>query len=271
VTSPVITARAGREPDPGPFRGVPHWLRLQLSRWLSDLLRPDTKYEDTVTLHRVIARLRIPAANWSNSISAWSSIEGWLYEDTEGERLLDVIHVVIQATPGMTGYRLLDQILSDGGSAYAATERGIEDRVDATAKRAFEAATRPGDQASAELSEAWSRAYAREPDPSDAWDHSIKAVEAALRPIVCPNNKAATLSHVIGELRNQPWKLDVRGRQSDHSVTPLINMLELLWPNPDRHGSATPAPPATLAEARAVVQLAVTIVQWARDGEVVRR
>jgi hypothetical protein len=147
VTSPVITARAGREPDPGPFRGVPHWLRLQLSRWLSDLLRPDTKYEDTVTLHRVIARLRIPAANWSNSISAWSSIEGWLYEDTEGERLLDVIHVVIQATPGMTGYRLLDQILSDGGSAYAATERGIEDRVDATpsepSRRPPDRGTRP--------------------------------------------------------------------------------------------------------------------------------
>jgi hypothetical protein len=137
-------------------------------------------------------------------------------------------------------------------------------------------AGREPDQASKELSEAWSRAYGRDPDASDAWDHSIKAVEAALRPIVCPNNKAATLSNVIGELRkpsnpNKPWKLNVPGRARDNSVVPLINMLELMWPEPNRHGSPTPEPPATLDAARAVVQLAVTMVQWARDGQIVRR
>jgi hypothetical protein len=146
-------------------------------------LRPDTRYEDTVALHRVIARLRIPAASWSNEISAWSPIDGWLYEDREGERLLDVIHVVIQARPGVTDYVAIDQILSDGGSAYRATPRGIEHRVDPTAQEAFEAAIRSRDHASNELAEAWSKAYGRDPDASDAWDHSIKAVEAVLRPI----------------------------------------------------------------------------------------
>jgi hypothetical protein len=29
VTSEVITARHGRDPDPGPFPGVPDWLRIQ--------------------------------------------------------------------------------------------------------------------------------------------------------------------------------------------------------------------------------------------------
>lgn len=136
---------------------------------------------------------------------------------------------------------------------------------------AFDVAIRPGDEAARQLSEAWSNAYGREPDASDAWDHSIRAVEAALRPSVCPNNKAATLSNVIGELRTQPWKLNVPGRARDNSVVPLINMLELMWPEPNRHGSPTPEPPATLEAARAVVQLAVAIVQWARDGDVVRR
>jgi hypothetical protein len=178
---------------------------------------------------------------------------------------------VIQANPGTTNYRLLDQILSDGGSAYTATERGIEDRVDATAKDAFEAAVRPMDQASTELSEAWSKAYGRDSDAADGWDHSIKAVEAALRPIVCPNNTKATLSNVIGELRSQPWKLKMRGRARDHSIEPLIKMLELMWPDPNRHGAATPEPPATLDEARAVVHAAVTVVQWGRDGQIVRK
>jgi hypothetical protein len=166
---------------------------------------------------------------------------------------------------------VLDQVLSDGGSAYAATERGIEDRVDATAKMAFDAAIQPRDEASAQLSEAWGKGYGRDPDASDAWDHSIRAVEAVLRSIVCPNNKAATLSNVIGELRAGSWKLNVPGRARDNSVVPLINMLELMWPEPNRHGSPTPEPPATLEAARAVVQLAVAIVQWGRDGQIVRK
>jgi hypothetical protein len=51
-------------------------------------------------------------------------------------------------------------------------------------------------------------------------------------------------------------------------IAPLVGMLRLLWPNPDRHAGQGPAP--ALEQAQAVVQLATTIVQWTRDG-VVRR
>jgi hypothetical protein len=111
----------------------------------------------------------------------------------------------------------------------------------------------------------------RSPDPSDAWDHSIKAVEAVLRPIVCPNHTRATLANVIGELRTGQWKLNVRGRARDNSIQPLIQNLELLWPDLNRHGSPTPELPATREEAAAVVQRAVVIVQWARDGQIIRK
>jgi hypothetical protein len=43
-------------------------------------------------------------------------------------------------------------------------------------------------------------------------------------------------------------------------------MLTLLWPDPNRHGSTTPKPPATAEEGRALVNLATTIVGWAKDG-----
>jgi hypothetical protein len=48
-------------------------------------------------------------------------------------------------------------------------------------------------------------------------------------------------------------------------------MLELIWPNPDRHGNPQYRRTPSIQEARQVVQLAVAIVQWGRDGQIVRR
>lgn len=59
------------------------------------------------------------------------------------------------------------------------------------------------------------------------------------------------------------------GGSGDFSVTRLVTMLELIWPNPDRHGGST-STPVTLDQAQAVVHLAVTIVQWARSGDLQR-
>jgi hypothetical protein len=268
VTSEVITARPGRDPDPGPFPGVPDWLRIQTLQWLINVLKPGARDEATDTINRIMARLRIPPEPWPKTTSpVWAAIEHWFNQD--GERLLDVIHVVIQVRD--CDFWNLDVILSDGGSAYTATERRIEARVDPTAQEAFEAAIRSRDHTSNELAEAWSKAYGRDPDAADAWDHAIKAVEAVLRPIVCPNNTKATLSNVIGDIRAQPWKLKLRGRSRHYSVRPLLEMLELMWRDPNRHGSGSPERPATIEEARGVVQLAVTVVQWGREGLIVRR
>jgi hypothetical protein len=51
----------------------------------------------------------------------------------------------------------------------------------------------------------------------------------------------------------------------------LLAMLELMWPTPDRHGDLHVRHTPSIKEARAVVQLAVTIVQWGRDGQIVRK
>jgi hypothetical protein len=50
----------------------------------------------------------------------------------------------------------------------------------------------------------------------------------------------------------------------------LISMLELMWPNPDRHGGGQQRLPS-LDEARAVVHLAVTLVQWGRAQVLTRK
>jgi hypothetical protein len=63
----------------------------------------------------------------------------------------------------------------------------------------------------------------------------------------------------------------VRGAARNYAIDPLIEMLELVWPDPNRLDTTTSEPPATREEACAVVQLAVAIVQWARGGQIVKR
>jgi hypothetical protein len=171
-------------------------------------------------------------------------------------------------------YVSLDEILLLGGSVWQVDPSGrrLVRRVNKTATAAFVEASSHDDAASAELSEAWTAAYGRHPDPSDAWDHSIKAVEAMLIPIVTPNKAKATLGDVVGNLNSQgtQWKLGLHGHDDSQSVAPLVSMLRLMWPNPDRHRSGTSRTPA-LAEAQEVVHLAVTIVQWARCNALVKR
>jgi hypothetical protein len=137
---------------------------------------------------------------------------------------------------------------------------------------AYELATSPTDHASGELAEAWSKAYGLQPNASDAWDHAIKALEAILIPIVCPTRDKATLGSVAADLKAQPGRFTFRLQGSGlDGVETLEVMLRLLWPNPDRHGGGPNPRVPTIGEARAVVQLAVTIVQWGRDGLLGRR
>jgi hypothetical protein len=87
------------------------------------------------------------------------------------------------------------------------------------------------------------------------------------------------MGHVIGQLDHQgaQWNTLLRFNLTTPPVNPpttsvqaLVGMLRLLYPNPDRHVGPDHRVP-TLQEAQAVVHLAVTIVHWGRDGQIVRR
>jgi hypothetical protein len=208
---------------------------------------------------------------------AYGQILGYIAKGDE--ELLDAVHVTLgvlrteNTVRARPPYGEVDRILAVGRSAWMATEEGLDHRSDPTGQAAFEHATAMPGSPSTELKEAWEKAHARNSNPGDAWDHAIKAVEAVLIPIVVPRKTKPNLGDVIGQLRGQPhlWKLDLRGQNRDHSIDPLVAMLTLLWPDPSRHGSPTPEPPATVEEGRALVNLAVTIMQWGRDGLIVRR
>lgn len=137
-------------------------------------------------------------------------------------------------------------------------------------KEAFTAVATPADKASAELREGWENVYGLNPDPSDTWDHAIKAVEEVLIPVGVPDKARATLGDVLRQLTANPGGYVVEAQSSGPigSVETLEAMLRLMWPNPDRHGGGQVGRTPSLPEAEAVLQLAVLVAQWARTGTV---
>ena len=198
----------------------------------------------------------------------FASILAWA--DYDEERLLDLLHyTLVLPSDRIRNWQSVDTLLELGGSVWRATGQGLVRRVDPTATQAFNAATSVQDPASEEMQEAWTKAYGKNPDASDAWDHAIKAVEAILRRIVSPDNTQATLGTLIRGV-NSAHKFHLVLTNDLGGVATFLAMLQLMWPNPDR-GDLQQRHIPSLEEAYAVVQLAVTIMQWARDGQIARR
>lgn len=159
-----------------------------------------------------------------------------------------------------------------GGSVWTVsdTPRRLERRVSDEEHELYTGATSPADDASDQLREAWAKVYGRNPDPSDAWDHAIKAVEFLLHPVVSPSNNKATLGSMLADLTKKPEKWTLLLTTSSPQigeVEVLAGMLRLMWGNPDRHGSGTgyyrnPTP----EEAEQIVGMAVLMVSWLRKG-----
>ncbi len=256
-------------------------LRATLLRWVEMRLLPAHAGDRVLA---VATALNIPLLDAFAERDVIGSLE-YFWRESDGQ-LLDVVHATLHvlANSGVTfrppqPYEEVEKHLALGRSVWQATATGLARRVDPATQAALEWTTMTADAASAELKEAWDKATSREGDPSDAWDHAIKAVEAVLIPIVVPTQAGPHLGHVLGQLdrHGQLWEPGLRYNQTkppDSSprspVEALVGVLRLIYPNPDRHvGPGHRAP--TAAEARVVVQLAMTVVQWAREGLIVKR
>ena len=270
-----LTIREGRTTPSGPHEGVPGHLREPIRQWLDSAFGCEPGYAGMKVsrgsaVFAVTTACRIELPRGAGAERAYHEIISFCYQDPD--QFLDVVHFTIQVTREQHPVQTLERVLEYGGSVWRATQTGLQRRVGPTTQKAFDVASRPADVASEELKHAWVKAYGRDPDGSDAWDHAIKAVEAILVPIVVPNQVGPHMGHVVGQLdhHGDQWSLRLESNQGISPVETFVGMLRLLWPNPDRHvGPAHRVP--TLQEAQAVVQLAVTIVQWARDGQILTK
>lgn len=259
----------------GPYEGVPHHLHGPLMDWLSASLDTGKPWQGRV-IRRMAMRLRIPIGDGVSDSSAFAALT--YAANADDDTLFDILDGTLFITAAI-GWderaEALRDVLAASGSVLTVNKEGtaLVEAVSREAQEVYDAATSENDDATTDLQEAWTKAYGRAPDPSDAWDHAIKAAEHVLVPVVEPKNARATLGRVIGHLNGQSgaqWEMVLPGDDQTHDVAPLVSMLRLLWPNHDRHGGQTPREP-TLEEAKAVVSLAAMIVQWHRQGWVVRR
>ncbi|WP_419703755.1 hypothetical protein [Promicromonospora sp. NFX87] len=195
---------------------------------------------------------------------------------------MDVIPFVdylVSIIPDSDGYSAvsLEELLEFNGSAWKVGTRegypGLERRVPLGVQEAAEHVMANASHAGDILSEAWHAAFGVNPDPSKAYDRALKAVEAAMKQQVSPNDSMATLTKMRNVVRDQKdWTLPFDGQDK---VTPnsavLIGMLNMLIAGQvGRHAHDGPLPVPTQEAAEAAVMLSVPLVQWFSSGAAAR-
>ena len=265
-----LSQRTRGLPPDGPFEGVPAHLQALLVAWYSNASHDDWGAWDDALQYELAALSRVAMPP---GLTGYLAVERLLRKArSDDEVFLDVVDARL-SYDGEKHIAELQRALDLCASVWRVnqSEDGLERRVNAELSETVALATSPKDEASDQLREAWSNAYGRNGNPSDAWDHAIKAIECLLCPEVVPRKAKPTLGDVLGVLRandGNKWRGSLPGKDKDHPVAPVVGALDLLWPNPDRHGEPNPRPP-TEEEARSVVAIAAALVQSHRETPLV--
>ncbi len=269
-----LSQRIAGGDDGGPYTGIPDHLTGPLMDWLEAALQTQNGWLEP-QMQSIVLRMRIPVPSGATGRHIWGAMQKAALADDDV--FLDLVDAALflRSAGNWRGHERLSGMLALAGSVWTVNSEatGLVEVVGPEMRATYDGATAVEDETTAQLREAWTKAYGRSPDTSDAWDHAIKAVESVLVPVVQPNNSKATLSNVLGELAGQQaglWEMVLPGNDKSHDVAPLVAMLRLLWPNHDRHGGGTTRE-ASIEEAQAVTTLSAAIVQWHRQGWVIRR
>ena len=266
---PLSRRTKGLGPD-GPFEGVPPHLRALLADWVTETLNRSGLQSKATTVGVV---MRFPMAPGRSPWGVTADLVETALKDDEF--FLDLVDSTLKVFGQWeNNYVSLRELLALAGSCWTV---GV-DCVSLTRVVSEELAqlvpevTSPSDAISGELREAWANAYGRNGDPSDAWDHAIKALESALIPVVVPKKAKPNLGDVLGVLRANDggkWKSAFPGKDDDNPVEQMVKTLEQIWPNIDRHQGVQVARQPTAAEARSVVAPTAALIQAHRESPLV--
>ncbi|NPC97893.1 hypothetical protein [Nocardioides sp. zg-DK7169] len=257
--------------------GVPQKLREPLIAWL----RPALASSDypywviTARTRELEMRTEVRMGLAEQSHLDWKAYTE-LLRKMPPEKLLRVVDAVLSS--GWYGIRVdeLNKTLTLAKSKWMVGERmgkpglvarepeGVQDMVEDTIKNSGTAGQI--------LARAWGKVHALEPDNPGAYADAVRAVEAAAKPLVEPDNDEATLGSMAGVMRNHgDWRLPLREHQHAPTGQMMVAMMRSLYRgHVDRHGRDDYRD-VTHEEARAGVALAATLVSWFALGVVQRR
>ena len=124
-------------------------------------------------------------------------------------------------------------------------------------------------RASDHLRRAWSHAFARRPDPSAACIEAAKAVEAAARATIEPNNPRATLGTMLKVVEAKPEKWTTVFESSDAgSLETVISMMQMMWKGHLRHGNPEEPIDVSTEQCEMIVHTAALLVHWFGSGRI---
>lgn len=260
--------------------GVPEWLRLPLLTWAtlasSEVVRDEWANPTRRPSPSLLQEYETSCQRTTSLMSGFRK-DGplYLFQEMDVDEFLDFIDFLAFkiGTEDGSGSQLavLTKILSDAGSEWTVATRdghpSLEKRVPEGASLAAQQAMESG-SAGALLAEAWRAVYGRSPDPEEAYEKAIKAVEEAGAEIVSPANQLTTLGTMIRDMTAQgDWRLPL-GAAADEIP---VRIATALWKGQgSRHGGNNYTKP-TLAEAESAVTLAVALVQGFTAGTIARR
>lgn len=250
-----------------PYEDVPEHLQGPLLRWV------ESKLSSAPVIERLAVdlRFRLDDNPYQYSGSARKQVLEECSDDPE--RCLDVVEYLLHTyNLGVSAYQDLEALLAAGNSAYAvrADRAGLEMRTTPEVQaQVQQVVTTAAGSAGEHLANAWNEAYSRTPDPVKSYSESIKAVEAALAPVVSPNNLKATLGTLIGQVNANPatYKFVIGDGTNSDGVGTALGLMRLLWEGQtSRHGGVNPTRHETTEEAQAAVHIAATLVQYGVSG-----
>ncbi len=278
--------------------GVPPWLRDSLWKWIETRLtypwrnpqrvsRPGGEvplYVDLDNVRRMERSLRF-SVGWSGTearhLAHGSPLLNLLKMQLGEDQLLALKAVdYLLAFPGRRGSpdaEALNVMLTEAGSEWQVGKYGehaaLTRRVAPATKYAAEQTIQEGGTAGSLLGDAWHAVFGVDPNPSAGYRSAVRAVEAAARPILTPNDPSPSLGKMIAAFRDKPEKWSFRF-VVDSTTDPkgvLLGMMQLLWTNEyTRHVSSSDNTPLHVSqgEAEAAVILALTLVHWFQAGHV---
>lgn len=170
----------------------------------------------------------------------------------------------------------LAQMLTDGGSLWrfeAEPHWCLVRRVTESAEQQYAAATSEGSDSANRLRMAWTACYRQSPNYDEEYRNAVLAVEAVVLPMTIPKDTSGTLGKAIRNAKDTSarWAVGGLAGQEPSGVDALVDMLELLWKNQERHArSDGRIVDVAGPEAEIAVSLAVTLVTWFNAGLVQR-